>query len=115
MGAEYAERLAGETGNWSLIGGRLRVLLPSLQGRTYSASERTVARTLRKMGATHEAAHARNRGILEIADRDEQAVLALDACNCNRQHDQLWHLRKKLALPARRGEARGSFAARGAL
>ena len=105
---EYAERLAGETGNWSMLVDAYEVVLPTLQGQDALPLLATVARAYEKELANPEAAIARNRGILEIADRDEQAVLALERLYiATGQHDQLLAIYdKKLALAGSEEEKR---------
>jgi len=105
---EYAERLAGETGNWALLVEAYEAVLPSLQGQDGLPLLATVARAYEKELANSEAAIARNREILEIVDRDEQAVLALERLYiATGQHDQLLAIYdKKLALAGSEDEKR---------
>jgi tetratricopeptide (TPR) repeat protein len=85
-----------------------RLSLPSLQGQDALPVLATVARAYEMELANTEAAIARNREILEIADRDEQAVLALERLYiATGQHDQLLAIYdKKLALAGSEEEKR---------
>ena len=105
---EYAERLAGDTSNWALLVEVYEAVLPSLRGPEALPFLATVARAYEKELANTEAAIARNRRILEIVDRDEQAVLALERLYiATGQHDQLLAIYdKKLALAGSEEEKR---------
>jgi tetratricopeptide (TPR) repeat protein len=97
---EYAERLAGDTGNWPLLVEAYEAVLPRLKGQGSLPLLATVARVYEKELADSELAIARNQEILAIADSDEQAVLALERLYiATGQHDQLLAIYdKKLAL-----------------
>ncbi len=105
---EYSERLAGETGNWTMLVEAYEAVLPSLAGEAALPLLATVARVYEKELANSEAAIERNRAILNIADSDEQAVLALERLYiATGQHDQLLAIYdKKLALAGSEEEKR---------
>jgi len=107
---EWAREVCRAAGRWT--GNCLCWWTPTrsfckLQGQTRSASGDSGAR-LREGVGNPEAAIARNRGILEIADATSRRAGSRTPVHCNGQHDQLLAIYdKKLALAgSRRRSAR---------